>query len=88
MFVIMGATGRLGRFVIEGLLKKVPANQIAVAVRNPDKATEWAARGVQVRQADYSRPEECDGVFSLGDTVLLISSGEVGQPLAATLQQG
>ncbi|WP_283247261.1 SDR family oxidoreductase [Corallococcus exiguus] len=35
--------------------------------------------GVQVRQADYSRPETWDGVFSSGDTVLLISSSEVGQ---------
>ncbi|NPC51892.1 SDR family oxidoreductase [Corallococcus sp. AB032C] len=79
MIVVTGATGRLGRFVIEGLLKKVPASQVAVAVRNPDKAAEWAARGVQVRQADYSHPETWDGVFSLGDTVLLISSSEVGQ---------
>ncbi|MBZ4374441.1 SDR family oxidoreductase [Corallococcus sp. AS-1-6] len=79
MFVITGATGRLGRFVVEGLLKKVPADQVAVAVRNPDKAAEWAARGVQVRKADYSRPETWDGVFSGGDTALLISSSEVGQ---------
>ncbi|RKG56096.1 SDR family oxidoreductase [Corallococcus sp. AB011P] len=79
MIVITGATGRLGRFVIEGLLKQVPANQVAVAVRNPDKASEWAARGVQVRKADYSRPETWDGVCSSGDTVLLISSSEVGQ---------
>ncbi|AFE10071.1 NADPH:quinone oxidoreductase 2 [Corallococcus coralloides DSM 2259] len=79
MIVVTGATGRLGRFVIEGLLKQVPANQVAVVVRNPDKAAEWAARGVHVRKADYSRPETWDGVFSLGDTVLLISSSEVGQ---------
>ncbi|MBN9681813.1 MULTISPECIES: SDR family oxidoreductase [unclassified Corallococcus] len=79
MFVITGATGRLGRFVVEGVLKQVPAHQVAVAVRHPDKAAEWAARGVQVRNADYSRPETWDGVFSSGDTVLLISSSEVGQ---------
>ncbi|MFB1483587.1 SDR family oxidoreductase [Corallococcus sp. RDP092CA] len=79
MIVVTGATGRLGRFVIEGLLKKVPANQVTVAVRNPDKAAEWDARGVQVRKADYSQPETWDGVFSHGDTVLFISSSEVGQ---------
>ncbi|RKH06349.1 SDR family oxidoreductase [Corallococcus carmarthensis] len=79
MIIVTGATGRLGRFVIEGLLKKVAANQVAVAVRNPDKATDWASRGVQVRKADYSHPETWDGVFSKGDTVLFISSSEVGQ---------
>ncbi|QSQ24350.1 SDR family oxidoreductase [Pyxidicoccus parkwayensis] len=79
MMVITGATGRLGRFVVEGLLKKLPANQIAVVARNPDKAKDWASRGVQVRKADYSQPETWAGVFSKGDTVLLISSSEVGQ---------
>ncbi|NOK13447.1 SDR family oxidoreductase [Corallococcus exercitus] len=79
MIVVTGATGRLGRFVIEGLLKKVPANQVAAVARNPDKARDWSARGVQVRKADYSHPETWDGVFSKGDTVLLISSSEVGQ---------
>ncbi|NOK16365.1 SDR family oxidoreductase [Corallococcus carmarthensis] len=79
MIIVTGATGRLGRFVIEGLLKKVPANQVAVAVRNPDKAKDWASHGVQVRKADYSHPETWNGVFSPGDTVLFISSSEVGQ---------
>ncbi|WP_223639714.1 SDR family oxidoreductase [Corallococcus sp. EGB] len=79
MIVVTGATGRLGRFVIEGLLKKVPVNQVAVVARNPDKAGDWAARGIQVRQADYGHPDTWDGVFSQGDTVLLISSSEVGQ---------
>ena len=79
MIVVTGATGKLGQFVVEGLLKKVPANQVAVAVRDPDKAKAWAARGVQVRRADYSQPESLDGVFSKGDTVLLISANEVGK---------
>jgi uncharacterized protein YbjT (DUF2867 family) len=51
MIVITGATGQLGRLVVDELLKKVPAREIAVAVRNPDKATELAARGVAVRRA-------------------------------------
>ncbi|RYZ35914.1 MAG: SDR family oxidoreductase [Myxococcaceae bacterium] len=79
MIVVTGATGKLGQFVVEGLLKKVPANQVAVAVRDPAKAKDWAARGVQVRKADYSQPETLAGAFGKGDTVLLISANEVGK---------
>ncbi|RKH45171.1 SDR family oxidoreductase [Corallococcus sicarius] len=79
MIVVTGATGKLGRFVVEGLLKKVPADQVAVAVRDPDKAKAWAARGVRVHRVDYSQPASLDGVFSKGDVVLLISANEVGK---------
>ncbi|MGA9521130.1 MAG: SDR family oxidoreductase [Myxococcaceae bacterium] len=79
MIVVTGATGKLGRLVVEGLLQKVPANQIAVAVRSPDKAGDLAKRGVQVRKADYSKPESLTEAFAGADKVLLISSSEVGQ---------
>ncbi|HEX8539718.1 MAG TPA: NAD(P)H-binding protein, partial [Cystobacter sp.] len=82
MFLVTGATGKLGHHVIEGLLKKVPAGQIIAAVRNPQKAAELAARGVQVRQADYSRPETLDAAFAGATRVLLISSNEMGQRTA------
>ncbi|OJH36450.1 SDR family oxidoreductase [Cystobacter ferrugineus] len=82
MFLVTGATGKLGRHVIEGLLKKVPAGEIIAAVRNPQKAAELAARGVQVRPADYSRSETLDAAFAGATRVLLISSSEVGQRIA------
>ncbi|MFP3988586.1 SDR family oxidoreductase [Streptomyces sp. E11-3] len=78
--VITGATGHLGRLVIDGLLAaQVPADQIAAVVRNKEKAADLAARGVEVRVADYSAPETLAGVFGAGDKVLLISGSEVGQ---------
>ncbi|MBM7112626.1 SDR family oxidoreductase [Archangium primigenium] len=82
MILVTGATGQLGRLVVEGLLEKVPAGQVAVAVRSPDKASAWAARGVQVRQADYGQPESLAAAFQGVDKVLLISSSEVGQRVA------
>ncbi|PIM65801.1 NAD(P)-dependent oxidoreductase, partial [Streptomyces sp. JV178] len=36
--VVTGATGNLGTFVVEGLLEKVPAEQITAVVRNEEKA--------------------------------------------------
>ena len=79
MIVVTAATGQLGRLVVEGLLAEVPASEIAVAVRSPEKAADWAARGVDVRLADYSRPETLADAFRTGDKVLLISGSEVGQ---------
>ncbi|WP_426753649.1 SDR family oxidoreductase [Myxococcus sp. Y35] len=79
MILVTAATGKLGRLVVAGLLEKVPAHDIAVAVRDPGKASDLAARGVQVRQADYSRPETLGPAFAGVDKVLLISSSEVGQ---------
>ena len=82
MILVTGATGKLGRLIIEALLEKVPASQVVAAVRNPEKAAGLAARGVQVRKADYSQPETLGPAFAGVEKVLLISSNEVGQRLA------
>ncbi|QXG55218.1 SDR family oxidoreductase [Pantoea eucalypti] len=79
MIAITGATGQLGRFVIEALLKKVPAEEIVAAVRTPAKAADLAAQGITVRQADYSQPETLRAAFAGVDKLLLISGSEVGQ---------
>ncbi|NGO42768.1 SDR family oxidoreductase [Streptomyces ureilyticus] len=76
--VVTGATGNLGRHVIEGLLEKVPADQITAVARSEEKAADYAARGVKIAIADYSAPETFDNVFSAGDKVLLISGSEIG----------
>jgi len=79
MIAITGATGQLGRLVIQNLLNTVPASQIVAAVRSPEKAADLAALGVQVRQADYAQPATLDAAFQGVDKLLLISSSEVGQ---------
>jgi len=79
MIVITGASGQLGQLVISQLLEKVPAGQIVAAVRDPAKASALAARGVQVRRADYADAASLDAAFAGADKVLLISSSEIGQ---------
>ncbi|WP_371669737.1 SDR family oxidoreductase [Streptomyces sp. NBC_00289] len=74
--VVTGATGHLGRLVVEHLLEKVPAEQITAVVRDEAKAAGFAARGVRIAVADYNAPETFDGLFSAGDKVLLISGNE------------
>lgn len=80
MIVVTGATGHLGHLAVEGLLrKKVPAREIVAAVRSPEKAKDLAARGVEVRRADYSKPETLAVALAGAEKVLLVSSSEVGQ---------
>ncbi|WP_370420185.1 SDR family oxidoreductase [Pantoea vagans] len=79
MIAVTGATGQLGRIVIDALLKKVPAAEIVAAVRTPAKAADLAALGVIVRQADYGQPETLEAAFADVDKLLLISGSEVGQ---------
>ncbi|MFE2412818.1 SDR family oxidoreductase [Kitasatospora sp. NPDC059408] len=79
MYVVTGATGQLGRLVVEGLLAAVPAGEVAVAVRSAEKAADLAARGVAVRVVDYDEPGTLADAFAAGDRVLLISGSEVGR---------
>lgn len=79
MIAITGATGQLGRLVINALLKKVPANEIIAVVRSPEKAQDLQALGVALRTADYNQPQTLQGAFAGVQKVLLISSSEVGQ---------
>ncbi|CAL9472819.1 SDR family oxidoreductase [Streptomyces cellulosae] len=74
--VVTGASGKLGRHVVEQLLEKVPAGQVTAVVRSPEKVADLAERGVRVAVADYNAPETFDGLFAAGDKVLLISGNE------------
>jgi NAD(P)H dehydrogenase (quinone) len=79
MIGITGATGQLGRIVVERLLQKRDAAQIVALVRTPEKAADL---GVAARAAPYGEPETLTAALDGIDTLLLISSSEVGQRLA------
>lgn len=64
MIVITGATGQIGRLVINALLKKIPANKLIAAVRDVDNAQDIAALGVNVRHADYNQPSSWDAALT------------------------
>lgn len=53
-------------------------SQLAVSVRNPEKAEGLRARGVEVRHGDYDQPETLDSAFSGIDRLLIISTA--GEP--------
>lgn len=78
MIVVTGASGQLGRLVIQNLLQTVPSASIIAAVRSPEKAADLVALGVQVRKADYDQPATLTSAFTGAKRVLLISSSAVG----------
>jgi len=83
IIAITGATGPFGRAVIDDLLGRgAPAADIIAAVREPGRAADLAERGLQVRQADYDRPETLTAAFLGADRLLMISSNEVGRRVA------
>jgi NAD(P)H dehydrogenase (quinone) len=78
--VITGATGQLGRHVLEALLERnVPAEDIVAAGRSIEKLADFAARGVQVKSMDYTDPASVAEALQGAQKVLLISGSEVGQ---------
>jgi NAD(P)H dehydrogenase (quinone) len=78
--VITGATGQLGRLVVEALLNRnVPAEQIVAAGRNLAKIADFAEQGVQVLPIDYNDADSLHQAFKGAEKVLLVSGSEPGQ---------
>jgi NAD(P)H dehydrogenase (quinone) len=73
---ITGATGQLGRLVISKLKTKISPNNLTALVRSVPKAADL---GIEVREADYEKPETLDSALKGTDTLLLISGSEVGK---------
>lgn len=82
MIGVTGASGHLGRLVIESLLGKVPPSQIVGVVRHPETAADLASKGVVIRAGDYSKPETLGPAFVGVEKLLLISGNEVGKRVA------
>ena len=76
---VTGATGQLGRIVIENLKQRTSTSSILALVRKPEQAE---ALGVAARAFDYSKTETLDAALSGVETLLLISSSEIGQRAA------
>lgn len=73
---ITGASGQLGQIVVAKLKEQHPAHDIVALVRNPQKAE---ALGVEARKADYDDAQSLESALKGVDTLLLISSSEVGK---------
>ncbi len=83
MIVITGATGTLGSLVVQRLLDRLPADRVAVSVRDPARAAGLAERGVRVRRGDFADPSSLDHAFEGAEQVLLVSVDALGEEALA-----
>lgn len=74
---ITGASGHLGRRVVE-LLLQANAGHIVAATRAPEKLSDLAAQGVDVRKADFNDPTSLTQAFAGVDRLLIISTDTLG----------
>lgn len=79
---LTGATGQLGRLVVDALLETVPASSLVAIVRDAGKAADLSALGVDVRVAPYESVADLTQALDGVDRLLLISASEPGQRVA------
>lgn len=73
---ITGATGQLGRLVVQDLTAAIGSENIVALARSAEKAADL---GVAVRIADYDQPETLKEALAGVEKLLLISSSEIGK---------
>jgi NAD(P)H dehydrogenase (quinone) len=78
VYLITGASGGLAQTAAELLLESVPADQVILTTRAPDKLKSFADRGAQVRYADFAEPDSLDAAFAGAERMLLVSTAQVG----------
>lgn len=77
--IITGASGSYGRRAAGLLLKKIPASELILTSRRPDKLAPFAEQGVTVRYGDFDKPESLPDAFKGGERMLMISTRQVGR---------
>ncbi|MCZ4095371.1 NAD(P)H-binding protein [Streptomyces sp. So13.3] len=79
MIIVTGATGQLGRQIVERLLTRVPAARIGVSVRDPQKAQTFADQGVRVRHGSFTDADSLAHAFEGATQVLIVSVDKMGE---------
>lgn len=79
MIIVTGATGQLGRQIVERLLTRVPADQVGVSVRVPQKAQVFADQGIRVRQGSFTDAASLAHAFEGASQVLVVSVDKMGE---------
>lgn len=74
MIIVTGATGKLGRAIVENLVRRMPAEQIGASVRDPTKAADLEALGVRVRHGDFADHDSLAHAFEGATQLLIVSS--------------
>lgn len=76
MILVTGASGKLGRSVVEHLVSRVAPSRVVAAVRSPERASDLAKLGVTVRKLDYDDPASVDAALAGVEKAVLVSSND------------
>ena len=95
-YAISGASGKLGRLSVEELLTRIPAEEAILTTRTPENLGEFRQLGVEVRFADFDKPDSLPDAFAGVDRMILISASngtgrredQHGAAIAAAAAQG
>ena len=78
--LVTGATGHLGHLIVDALLREgTPASEIVATGRSLEKLAGFADQGVTVARLDYTDSASIAEAVTGVNTVVLVSSSEVGQ---------
>jgi len=77
--LVTGAAGQIGRRVLD-LLLAAKAGPIIATTRKPEALADFAARGVEVRQADFENEAGLADAFRGAARALLISTDSLDRP--------
>lgn len=75
---ITGASGQFGRRAALMLLDRVAPEDLVLLTRKPAGLAEFAARGAQVREGDFDRPDTLAAALKGAQRMLMISTDSVG----------
>ncbi|MBW8446229.1 MAG: SDR family oxidoreductase [Arenimonas sp.] len=80
--LVTGASGHLGRLVIQHLIesRKVSPSDIAGGSRDTARLADLAALGVETRRIDFDDKASLETAFSGIDKLLIVSTDELGTP--------
>ena len=77
--IVTGASGAFGSSAAQGLLAKVPASDLILITRQPQKLARFAALGATVRYGDFDNAASLKAAFAGGEKMLMISGTRVGK---------
>ena len=76
--VVTGASGQFGGAAAKLLLEQCASEDLVLLSRTPEKLADFAAKGAEVRRADFDDPTSLSQAMADGERMLLISTARVG----------
>jgi uncharacterized protein YbjT (DUF2867 family) len=76
--LITGASGNFGSRATRSLLQRVPARDLILISRKPERLAEFTQAGCEVRYGDFDAPQSIEQAARGAEKMLLISGHKVG----------